>query len=285
MRTSTSKPLHAALVTGAASGVGRYVAARLAARGTRVAAIDTDEAGLHALAATSPLVTPFVCDVSDEAATRAAVHSAHTTVGPFAQAVHCAGIAPLGRVLDQSTADFERAMRVNYLGTVHVAQAAVPLLVERGGGSFIAIASIAGWIPLTDIGAYSASKAAVIAFCEVLAAESRHAGIRVVCVCPAAVETPMLQGLRRDHPDVINDRPGLPPAAIYDAAERALRRGQLFSFPGRGTKALWRARRAAPVNLTRLLDTAIKRQRSGNAGPPRGDAPSAPGENSTSHRP
>ncbi|MFE5494771.1 SDR family NAD(P)-dependent oxidoreductase [Streptomyces virginiae] len=282
MRTSSSEPLHAALVTGAASGVGRYAAARLAARGTRVAAIDIDEAGLRTLATTSPLITSFVCDVGDEAATRAAVRSARTAVGPFGQVVHCAGIAPLGRVLEQSTADFERAMRVNYLGTVHVARATVPILTESGGGSFIAIASIAGWIPLTDIGAYSASKAAVIAFCEVLASESRRAGIRVVCVCPAAVETPMLQGLRRDHPDVINDRPGLPPAAIYDAAERALRRGQLFSFPGRGTKALWRARRAAPVKLTRLLDAAVKRQRSGDAAPARRGQP-APGDNSTTH--
>ncbi|MFD8785177.1 SDR family NAD(P)-dependent oxidoreductase [Kitasatospora sp. NPDC059599] len=282
MRTSP-EPLAAALVTGAASGVGRYAAAELAARGTRVAAIDIDEDGLRALAASSPLVTPFVCDVGDQAATREAVQDAHTTVGSFGQVVHCAGIAALGRVLEQSAADFERAMRVNYLGTVHVARAAVPFLTDRGGGSFIAIASIAGWIPLTDIGAYSASKAAVIAFCEVLAAECRRAGIQVVCVCPAAVETPMLQGLRRDHPDVINDRPGLPPAAIYQAAQLALRRGQLFSFPGRGTKTLWRARRTAPVTLTRLLDTAIKRQRASSGGPASREQP-APGKNSAPHR-
>jgi NAD(P)-dependent dehydrogenase (short-subunit alcohol dehydrogenase family) len=269
MRTST-EPLPAALVTGAASGIGRYAATELAARGTRVAAIDVDEDGLRALAASSPLVTPFVCDVGDEAATQAAVRSAHAAVGSFGRVVHCAGIAPLGRILEQSAPDFERAMRVNYLGTVHVARATVPLLMERGGGSFIGIASIAGWIPLTDIGAYSASKAAVIAFCEVLAAECHHAGIRVVCVCPAAVETPMLQGLRRDHPDVIDDRPGLSPAAIYEAAERALRRGRLFSFPGRGTTTLWYARRIAPVRLTRLLDTAIKRRRSTGAEPAKG---------------
>lgn len=265
--TTPTEPPQAALVTGAASGVGRYAAAELAARGTRVAAIDVDEDGLRALAASSDLVTPFICDVGDEAAVRGAVCRARTAVGSIGQVIHCAGIAPLGRVLEQSTADFERAMRVNYLGTVHVAKAAVPLLMERGGGSFIAIASIAGWIPLTDVGAYSASKAAVVSFCEVLAAECRDAGIQVVCVCPAAVETPMLQGLRRDHPDVINDRPGLPPAAIYQAAQRALRRGQLFSFPGRGTRTLWQARRAAPVTLTRLLDTAVKRRRGSSAGP------------------
>ncbi|MFE2553659.1 SDR family NAD(P)-dependent oxidoreductase [Streptomyces sp. NPDC059355] len=137
------------MVTGAASGVGRYAAAQLAARGARVAAIDIDEDGLRTLATISPLITPFVCDVGDEAAARRAVQGARTAVGPFGQVVHCAGIAPLGRVLEQCTADFERAMRVNYLGTVHVARAAVPVLTETGGGSFIAIASIAGWIPLS----------------------------------------------------------------------------------------------------------------------------------------
>jgi NAD(P)-dependent dehydrogenase (short-subunit alcohol dehydrogenase family) len=272
MGTSAELP-QAALVTGAASGVGRYVAGELAAQGTRVAAIDADQDGLSTLAALSTRITPYVCDVGDEAAVRQTVGNARTAVGAFSQVVHCAGIAPVGRVLEQPIADFERAVRVNYLGTVNVARAAVPLLTEQGGGSFIAIASIAGWIPLTDVGAYSASKAAVIAFCEVLAAECRHTGIRFTCVCPAAIETPMLQRLRRDHPDVINGKPGLPPAAIYEAAQRALRRGHLFSFPGRGTKTLWRARRAAPLTLMRLLDAAIKRQRGSSPSPASHTAP------------
>ena len=151
-------------------------------------------------------------------------------------------------------------MRVNYLGTVHIAKATVPQMAQRGRGSIIVIASIAGWIPLTDVGAYSASKSAVIAFCEVLAAECKGSGVRVTCVCPAAVETPMLQGLRFTHPEVVNHKPGIPPAAVLLAAETSLRKGRLFAFPGRGTTTLWRARGLAPTLLSSLLDIVVKRQ-------------------------
>jgi hypothetical protein len=108
----------------------------------------------------------------------AAVRAAAAAAGPVDHLVHCAGIAPLGRLLDQPAADIERAMRTNYLGTVHVTQAVVPRMVEQGRGTVIVIASIAAWIPLTDIGAYGASKAAVAAFCEVLTAECRSTGVR-----------------------------------------------------------------------------------------------------------
>jgi len=264
-----SDPAGLALVTGAASGIGRHAAVTFAARGLQVAALDVDEAGLGTLAAEHPRIHPFRCDVSDREDVDRAMERVLGLAGAgglaLATVMHCAGISPLGAVLDQSAAEIERVMRVNYLGTVHIAQATVPLLVARGGGAFTAMASIAGHVPLTRIGAYSASKAAVLAFCEVLAAECRGSGVRFVCVCPAAVETPMLQTLRVTHPETINGRPGIPPSAVLRAAEQSLSRGRPLAFPGRGIATLWRARRLAPYRLTRLLDVAIKRQtRSGS---------------------
>ena len=259
-----SDPTGLALVTGAASGIGRHAAATFAARGLQVAALDVDEAGLDTLAAEHPRVHPFRCDVSDREDVDRAVGQALGLAGSSGLALTtvmtCAGISPLGAVLDQPAAEIERVMRVNYLGTVHIAQATVPLLAARGRGTFTAMASIAGHVQLTHIGAYSASKAAVLAFCEVLAAECRGAGVRFVCVCPAAVETPMLQTLRVTNPETINGKPGIPPEAVLRAAEESLRRGRPLAFPGRGTAALWRARRLAPYRLTRLLDVVIKRQ-------------------------
>lgn len=249
-----------ALVTGAASGIGRHIAATFAGRGARVAAVDINEDGLASLATRHPHITTHVCDVADEAAVRDTVKRALDDGAPLEAVVHCAGVSPLGRILDQPTPDFERAMRVNYLGTVHLAKTTVPLMAERHRGTLIVIASIAGWIPLTGIGAYSASKAAVVSFCEVLAGECRPNGIRVVCVCPAAVETPMLQTLRRTHPETINDKPGISPDEVLATAESALRKGRLLAFPGRGTTNLWRARRLAPTKLTSLLDAIVKRQ-------------------------
>lgn len=249
-----------ALVTGAASGIGRHAAATFAARGFVVAALDVDESGLAELAREHSRILPLTCDVSDPESVRQAVDRALAEGMPLRTVVHCAGISPLGRVLDQTTADIERTMRVNYLGTVHIARATVPLMVAQSTGTFIAMASIAGHVPLTRIGAYSASKAAVLAFCEVLAAECRGSGVRFVCVCPAAVETPMLQTLRITNPETINERPGIQPAQVLRAAEASLRKGRPLAFPGRGTATLWRARRIAPTRLTRLLDIAIKRQ-------------------------
>jgi NAD(P)-dependent dehydrogenase (short-subunit alcohol dehydrogenase family) len=253
-------PVTTALVTGAASGIGRHIAATLASRGARVAAIDLNEDGLTSLAKTHPHITPYVCDVADETAVREAVRLALDNGAPLKAVVHCAGIAPLGRILDQPTPDIELAMRVNYLGTVHLAKTTVPVMAKHHRGTLIVIASIAGWIPLTGIGAYSASKAAVVSLCEILAAECRPNGIRVVCVCPAAVETPMLQMLRRTHPETINNKPGISPDDVLAAAESALHKGHLLAFPGRGTTTLWRARRLASTKLTGLLDAIVKRQ-------------------------
>jgi NAD(P)-dependent dehydrogenase (short-subunit alcohol dehydrogenase family) len=253
-------PTQLALVTGAASGIGRHAALTLAARGFTVAALDLAEPGLSALAREHPRILPLVCDVSDQNDVRRGVEHAVGERRVLRTVVHCAGISPLGALLDQPASEIEHTMRVNYLGTVHVAKATVPLMIARGRGAFIAMASIAGHIPLTRIGGYSASKAAVLAFCEVLAAECRGTGVRFVCVCPAAVETPMLQTLRLTHPETINGKPGIPPAEVLRAAEASLRSGRPLAFPGRGTATLWRARRIAPTRLTRLLEIAIKRQ-------------------------
>ncbi|MBC9718926.1 SDR family oxidoreductase [Streptomyces sp. TRM66268-LWL] len=249
------------LVTGAASGTGRHIAAVLATRGAPVAAVDLDAVGLAEASADSPSITPWVCDLSDEAGVHDTVKRAEEQIGPIQRVIHCAGIAPIGRLLTVPTADIERVMSVNYLGTVHVARATVPSMIDSGRGAFTVIASIAGWIPMADIGAYSASKAAVISFCEALAAECRRTGVRIVCVCPAAVETPMLKALRRSRPDIVNDNPGIPPAAVLAAAERALDKGKLYAFPGRGNTTLWRARRLAPLALSGVLEAAVKRQR------------------------
>lgn len=255
-----SEPTALGLVTGAASGVGRHAALTLASRGLRVAALDVSGPGLATLAAEHPDIIPIVCDVSDEDAVQRSVERALEGGLALHTVVHCAGISPLGGVLSQPTAEIERTMRVNYLGTVHIARATVPYLVAQARGTFIAMASIAGHIPLTNIGAYSASKASVVAFCEVLAAECRGTGVRFVCVCPAAVETPMLQTLRITNPETINDKPGITPAQVLRAAESSLRRGRPLAFPGRGTTTLWRARRIAPTRMTRLLEAIVKRQ-------------------------
>ena len=81
-------------------------------------------------------------------------------------------------------------MDINYSGVVNVAKAALPPMLERGEGDFISFASMAGWLPTLYMGAYDASKFAVVAFSEILYHENRNRGVRFACVCPPPVRTP-----------------------------------------------------------------------------------------------
>jgi len=250
---------HTILVTGAASGIGRHAALTYARRGHPVAAVDVD-AGRLAQLPQQPGLHTFVCDVADADALDRTLEEVETALGTPTRVVHCAGIARAGRLLDQPLTDIEQLVRVNYLGSVQVARAVVPRMAAGSGGALILVASIAGWVPMTSVGAYSASKAAVVAMAEVLARECADSGVRVVCVCPPAVETPMLTEMQRNHPDLISDAPGIHPDVVLRAAERALARRRILAFPGRGTTTLWRARRLAPLRVTSLLEAVLLKQ-------------------------
>ncbi|MGW7440219.1 SDR family NAD(P)-dependent oxidoreductase [Streptomyces sp. NPDC054849] len=244
-----------ALVTGAASGIGRYIAQTLALRGTGVVALDIDERGLRETAAASPRITPIPCDVTDPGGVSVAVGQAEQLLGSLDRVVHCAGIELAGRLLDQPLGDIHRVMDVNYFGTVNVARATIPAMVARGRGEIALIASIGGWVFARESGAYSASKAAIIAFSEVLATETRASGVRLVCVCPAVVETPMVERMRKTNPHLVGTARGSHPSTVLKDLERALAQGRHYAFPGRGATTLWLARRHAP----RLVDALVQR--------------------------
>ncbi|MER6566942.1 SDR family oxidoreductase [Streptomyces sp. NPDC001093] len=260
MRPHTSRPARTALVTGAASGIGACAAATFASRGTRVAAVDCDTDRLLALARNTPGITAYPCDVADEAAVQATTRCVRDDLGPIDTVFHSAGIIRIGRLLQQPTADIEHVLRVNYLGTVHIAKATVPDMISQGHGRLSVVASIAGWLPMPDVGAYSASKAAILSFCEVLAAECRGTGVTITCACPPAVETPLLDHVRRTHPHAVSAKRGIAPHTVLAAIEHSHAKGRPFAFPGRGTTAVWRARRLAPTLLGRTLESLVKHQ-------------------------
>ncbi|MEU3567805.1 SDR family oxidoreductase [Kitasatospora sp. NPDC036755] len=252
-----SVPGGVAIVTGAASGIGRAAALRLARTGWAVAAVDVDAAGLDALAEQAPGVRPFVCDVTEQEAVGALVREVGRELGPPRRLVHCAAVADMGRLLDADPADTLRLMEVLYGGTLRTVRAVVPAMAAGGGGQLVLLGSIGGWVPVPLGGAYGAAKAAVHYLAEIVAAEHRGDGIRVLCVCPPAVETPMLARIRRDSPELIGKRRGLSPEQVLDSMDRALARGRAWAFPGRGTRALWTARRLAPRVLSGLLGRVV----------------------------
>jgi NAD(P)-dependent dehydrogenase (short-subunit alcohol dehydrogenase family) len=252
-------PTAVALVTGAASGMGQLAARRLAAAGASVAAIDVDEAGLDATVARAPTMRPWVCDVTDTIAVERTAKEVEAAFGPVDRVVHAAGICLPGALADQSVEEIERTIAVNYLGTVRVVKAVLPGMLERRRGDVVAFASLAGWLPSPHLGAYAASKHAVVAFTEVLAYENRGSGVRFACVCPPVVETPMVVGIRARDEVALGGQRGIDASIVLDAIDRALEAGELFVLPGRGTKAVWRFRRFAPRLIWRQIDRATRR--------------------------
>ena len=101
------------------------------------------------------------------------------------------GRVPLA-LLDQDVGEMMRMMEINYGGTATVTAATLPGMLERGRGELVNFASLAGWIPQKKMGAYCATKFAVVAYTEALWQENRGRGVKFACVCPPAVSTPML---------------------------------------------------------------------------------------------
>ncbi|GAA2451898.1 hypothetical protein GCM10010191_82700 [Actinomadura vinacea] len=239
-----------ALVTGAASGLGALAAQRLAAAGWDVVAADVDEKGLARTALRSPNTRTRSCDVSDAGAVADLV----AETGTPHRVVHAAAIGPLVRALEHPLDEVERVMRIDYLGTVNVVRAALPGMLERGRGELILFSSLASWVPTPKSSAYAAAKAAVNAYAETLLREHAGSGVRIRVVCPRQVDTPGFREAAAADPAATGNMKGMPPGAVLDAVDRSLtRRGGLYVFPDRLTRATVLAQRYAPGLMSRML--------------------------------
>lgn len=193
----------AAVVTGGGRGIGLAVAQRLLAAGARVALWDTDSAALTAALKEfgdgGGVVTATV-DITDPFAVNAARDGAATAFGGIDIIVNSAGIAgPTVPSLDYGLDDWRRVIDVNLTGTFLVCKQVAPLLVARGWGRIVNIASLAGKEGTPNAPAYSASKAAVIAFTKSLGKELATTGVLVNSVAPAALDTDMVRNMSAEH--------------------------------------------------------------------------------------
>ena len=169
-----------ALVTGAASGIGAATAALLAAEGATVVGLDVTEAdGVQR------------CDVRDRGQVDAAVTAAIAEHGGIDVLANVAGIIRFGRFADLTPDQWQLQLDVNVTGPYHLSQAALPSLLERRG-SIVNVASVAGLRGQAYSAGYCASKAALVMFTRALAVELADTGVRVNCVCPGTVMTPLI---------------------------------------------------------------------------------------------
>ena len=189
-----------ALVTGAASGIGAAVAARLLAEGAKVATLDLAAPSLEGVLA-------LTGDVSASADVDAAVAQVTAELGPIDVLVCSAGVSGSSlRTQDVSDAEWKKVMAINADGVFWCNRAVAPGMAERGYGRIVNVASIAGKEGNPMAAAYSASKAAVIALTKAVGKDFARTGVSVNCVAPAVIETAMLGDMSQEHVDYMVEK-------------------------------------------------------------------------------
>jgi NAD(P)-dependent dehydrogenase (short-subunit alcohol dehydrogenase family) len=229
-----------AVVTGGAAGIGRGIAEQLLAEHATVVIADIERQALDATA-TAIGATPVAADVSDPSSVRALAEAVTGRFGRVDIVVNNAGVGPQGRISDLTLSDWRWLLGVNLGGVINGIDAFLPhLRANPRGGHIVNTASMSAFSPLPGLGAYAASKAAVCALSEALAAELAEDGlaIGVTILAPGSVRTNIAHSLR--------NRPAELAGALTDVDFQA--------DPGPTRGAVW----LSPAEVGRITTRAIR---------------------------
>jgi NAD(P)-dependent dehydrogenase (short-subunit alcohol dehydrogenase family) len=188
-----------ALVTGGGSGIGEAVVRRLAGEGAAVLVMDRDEHAAAAVATDIPRGVPFAGDVADPAVSEAAVDLAVSEFGGLHIGTNVAGVSgPIVPTQEYSIEDWRTVLSVNLDGVFFSLRAQLRHMLAAGGGSIINMASIFSVVGRASMPAYVASKHGVLGLTKAAALDAGTTGVRVNCVGPATVRTPLLEKMQDD---------------------------------------------------------------------------------------
>lgn len=189
-----------AVITGAASGIGRATAVALAREGARVAAVDLDRAGLaetaSRVAAVGGQATTYLVDVASRDAVYAFAQEIESAFGGADIVINNAGVAQVATVEELSYEDFEWVMNIDFWGMVYGTKAFLPQLRAKGRGHIVNVSSVFGLFAVPTQSAYNSAKFAVRGFTEALRHEMRDSEIKVSCVHPGGIKTNIMRNAR-----------------------------------------------------------------------------------------
>ena len=194
-----------AVVTGAASGIGRETALRFSEEGAAVVCADLNAEGAAAvaaeIAAKGGTAHSAGVDITSELEVARLAEEALAALDGVDVLVNNAGVTILGGVAELTEADWQREIDINLSGAYRVSKTFWPHLAEGGGGTILSTASIAGVVGVRQDAAYVASKAGLIMLTRCMALDGAPHGIRANCICPGFVDTPMFEGFIAEQPN------------------------------------------------------------------------------------
>ncbi|MBM3561454.1 MAG: SDR family oxidoreductase [Alphaproteobacteria bacterium] len=248
-----------AMVTGASRGIGKAIATAFVREGATVWLAARDAGTLDGAVAAMPSgpgrATAYRLDVSDGEACRAAVAAQEAAHGRADILVSAAGVYHSARFLDYPVAEFERLMRTNLYGPIHLMQAALPGMQARRFGRIVNIASTAGKWASPNQSGYNASKHALVGLTRCVALESAKSGVTVNAICPGVVDTDMIHDLWQGQGDAI----GITAEAARNAVMTRVPQGRLLDPAEVAELAVYMASREAGgmTGQSVLLDGGI----------------------------
>jgi len=198
-----------AIVTGAASGIGKSIATALASQGARVVLFDKQQSVLETMV--KDWTTPYILlseDVTSEEAVKKSMEAIGQDWGRIDILVNCAGITGITNIKthDVTDANLRKVMEVNFMGSFYTSKYALPWMLKNNYGRILHIASIAGKEGNAGMLAYSASKAAVIGMTKVQGKEYAETGITINALAPAVIKTALLDGMPDEQLKYMTDK-------------------------------------------------------------------------------
>jgi short-subunit dehydrogenase len=261
-----------ALVTGAASGIGRALALALAKEGVDLYLVDRDEGKLAATAGEAQgfgvTVKTRVCDLAQSSQITACVQSALSGWGAPNILINNAGVAYYGATHDMTAEQWERIMAVNLLAPIQLVRELLPALLAQNEAHVVNVCSVFGLVPFRKGAAYQTSKFGLVGLSAALRAEYGR-DIGVTALCPGFVRTPMLETLVTAPGQLRHDIPAwlcASPEQVAAVAIRAIRRNKGLVVITPAARLLWWMARLSPALLDWITRQGWRgRRRSGGA--------------------